>query len=240
MSEEKAFLSSYRPKDYPRPSVAVDLVILTIVDGELRVLLVKRKEHPFKAQWALPGGFVRVTEGPIEQGEDLDEAARRELKEETGLDPQRVYLEQLYTFGRAGRDPRMRVISVAYYALVRPDLAPIVKAGGDVSEAQWFELGQALKGKLAFDHAEILEMALTRIRGKLDYTNIAFDLVPATFTIPELRQVHGIVLGKDMDPGNFRRSFNRWLEEGRIEQAPGKRITPSKPAAVYRFKRERG
>lgn len=237
MSDEKAFLSSYRAKDYPRPSVAVDLVILTIVDAELRVLLVKRKEHPFKGQWALPGGFVRVEEGPIEQGEDLDEAARRELKEETGLDPERVYLEQLYTFGKAGRDPRMRVITVAYYALVRPDLAPLVKAGGDVTEAQWFEVGQAGKLKLAFDHAEVVEMALTRIRGKLDYTNIAFDLVPATFTIPELRHVYGIVLGKPMDPGNFRRSFNRWLEEGRLEQAPGKRITTSKPAAVYRFKR---
>lgn len=236
MSDEKAFLSSYRAKDYPRPSVAVDLVILTIVDAELRVLLVKRKEHPFKGQWALPGGFVRVEEGAIEQGEDLDEAARRELEEETGLDPARVYLEQLYTFGKAGRDPRMRVITVAYYALVRPDLAPIVKAGGDVAEAQWFEINAALELKLAFDHAEIVEMALSRIRGKLEYSNLAFDLVPATFTIPELRHVHGIVLGKPMDPGNFRRSFNRWLEEGRIEQAPGKRITTSKPAAVYRFK----
>lgn len=240
MNDEKAFLTSYRAKDYPRPSVAVDLVILTIIDAQLRVLLVKRKEHPFKGQWALPGGFVRVGEGPIEQGEDLDDAARRELKEETGLEPDRVYLEQLYTFGRAGRDPRLRVITVAYYALVRPDLAPFVKAGGDATEADWFEVAKVAQLGLAFDHQEIVEKALERIRGKLDYTNIAFDLVPATFTIPELRHVHGIVLGKPMDPGNFRRSFNRWLEEGRLEQAPGKRITTSKPAAVYRFKRERG
>ncbi|MBL8922267.1 MAG: NUDIX hydrolase [Myxococcaceae bacterium] len=239
MNDEKAFLTSYRAKDYPRPSVTVDLVILTIVDAQLRVLLVKRREHPFKGQWALPGGFVRVGESPIEQGEDLDDAARRELKEETGLDPSRVYLEQLYTFGRAGRDPRLRVITVAYYALVRPDLAPFVKAGGDATEADWFDVAQVARLGLAFDHQEIVEKALERIRGKLDYTNIAFDLVPATFTIPELRHVHGIVLGKPMDPGNFRRSFNRWLEEGRLEQAPGKRITTSKPAAVYRFKRER-
>lgn len=239
MSDEKAFLTAYRAKDYPRPSVAVDLVILTIVDAQLRVLLVKRKEHPFKGQWALPGGFVRVGEDPIEQGEDLDDAARRELKEETGLEPDRVYLEQLFTFGKAGRDPRMRVISVAYYALVRPDLAPFVKAGGDVSEVQWFDVATVNTLKLGFDHDEIVEMSLTRIRGKLEYTNIAFDLVPATFTIPELRHVYGIVLGKPMDPGNFRRSFNRWLEEGRLELAPGKRITTSKPAAVYRFKRER-
>lgn len=237
MSEEKAFLTSYRPKDYPRPSVAVDLVILTIIDAQLRVLLVKRREHPFKGKWALPGGFVRVGEGPIEQGEDLDEAAQRELKEETGLEPSRVYLEQLYTFGKAGRDPRMRVITVAYYALVRPDLAPFVKAGGDAAEVEWFDVAALGRLGLAFDHHDIIEMALTRIRGKLEYTNIAFDLVPATFTIPELRHVHGVVLGREMDPGNFRRSFNRWLEEGRIEQAPGKRITTSKPAAVYRFKR---
>lgn len=239
MSDEKAFLTAYRAKDFPRPSVAVDLVILTIVDAQLRVLLVKRREHPFKGRWALPGGFVRVGEGPIEQGEDLDEAAARELREETGLDPERVYLEQLYTFGKAGRDPRMRVITVAYYALVRPDLAPFVKAGGDASDAQWFEVAGLKQLELAFDHEAIVEMALARIRGKLEYTNIAFDLVPATFTIPELRHVHGVVLGKPMDPGNFRRSFNRWLEEGRIELAAGKRITTSKPAAVYRFKRDR-
>ncbi|MCA3015356.1 MAG: NUDIX hydrolase [Myxococcaceae bacterium] len=237
MRDEKAFLTAYRATDYPRPSVAVDLVILTIIDAQLRVLLVKRREHPFKGQWALPGGFVRVGETATEQGEDLDEAARRELREETGLDPQRVFLEQLYTFGKAGRDPRMRVISVAYYALVRPDLAPFVKAGGDVSDVEWFDVAQLPRLELAFDHHDVVDMALARIRGKLEYANIAFDLVPATFTIPELRHVYGIVLGRPMDPGNFRRSFNRWVQEGRIEQAPGKRITTSKPAAVFRFKR---
>lgn len=234
--DEKTFLTGYRPKDYPRPSVTVDLVILTIIDAQLRVLLVKRQEHPFKGQWAVPGGFVRVGEGPIEQGEDLDEAARRELSEETGLEPSRVFLEQLYTFGRSGRDPRTRVITVAYYALLRPDLAPLVKAGGDVSDAQWFDVHQVPSLGLAFDHSEIVETALTRIRGKLEYSNIAFDLVPQTFTIPELRHAYGIVLDKEIDPGNFRRSFNRWVDEGRLEQAPGKRITASKPAAVYRFK----
>lgn len=236
-SEERAFLASYRAKDYPRPSVAVDLVIFTIIDAQLRVLLVRRKEHPFKGSWAIPGGFVRVGETASEQGEDLDAAARRELQEETGLDPERVHIEQLYTFGRAGRDPRMRVISVAYVALVRPDLAPFVKAGGDVSDANWFPVDQLKKLELAFDHREVLDVALTRIRGKLDYSNIAFDLVPLTFTIPELRHVFSIVLDKEMDPGNFRRKFNRLLEDGVLEQAPGKRITASKPATVYRFKR---
>jgi 8-oxo-dGTP diphosphatase len=236
--EEKAFLSKYRPGDYPRPSVTVDIVVLTIVDAELRVLLVKRKEHPFKDTWALPGGFVRVGDGHKDQGEDLDAAAARELEEETGLKPSMAYLEQLYTFGKANRDPRMRVITVAYYALVRPDLVPLVRAGGDVAEANWFATRTIHKLALAFDHAEILEQALERIAGKLDYSDIAFNLVAQTFTIPELRSVHEIVTGAAQDPGNFRRKFNRMLEDGVIEKAPGKRITASKPATVYRFKRK--
>lgn len=236
-AEEKQFLEKYRAKDYPRPSVAVDLVIFTIIDAQLRVLLVKRQEHPFKGEWALPGGFVRVGESAKEQGEDLDSAARRELQEETGLEPERVHIEQLYTFGRAGRDPRMRVIAVTYFALVRPDLAPFVKAGGDASHAQWLPVDALKKADLAFDHREIVETGLARVRGKLEYSGIAFDLVPLTFTIPELRHVYSIVLDKEMDPGNFRRKFNRMLDDGLIEQAPGKRITASKPATVYRFKR---
>lgn len=236
-ADEKAFLASYRPKDYPRPSVAVDLVIFTIIDAQLRVLLVRRNEHPFKNAWALPGGFLRVGETGANQGEDLEEAARRELAEETGLDPARVYLEQLAAFGRAGRDPRMRVVSVAYVALVRPDLAPFVKAGGDVKEAEWFSVENVGSLELAFDHADIVTQALARVRSGLESTNIAFDLVPLTFTIPELRHVYSMVLNKPMDPGNFRRKFNRLLEDGVIEQAPGKRITASKPATVFRFVR---
>jgi 8-oxo-dGTP diphosphatase len=237
-SEEKQFLEGYRPGDYPRPSVTVDLVIFTIIDARLVVLLVKRKEHPFKGSWVVPGGFVRVGESANEQGEDLDAAAKRELAEETGLDPERVHVEQLATFGRAGRDPRMRVISVGYVALVRPDLAPIVKAGGDVSDVKWVSMDELKKLELGFDHREIVTTALERIRAEVESSDVAFDLVPLTFTIPELRNVHAIVLDKDMDPGNFRRKFNRMLEDGLIEQAPGKRITTSKPATVYRFKRK--
>ncbi len=148
-----------------------------------------------------------------------------------------MFLEQLYTFGKSNRDPRMRVITVAYYALVRPDLAPLVKAGGDVSEADWFEVSGLKKMELAFDHREIASLAIERVRAKLEYGSIAFELVPLTFTIPELRNVFSIVTGKEMDPGNFRRRFNRMLEENVLEKAPGKRITVSKPATVYRFKR---
>lgn len=235
---EKTYLQGYRAKDYPRPSVAVDLVVLTIIDAELRVLLVKRNEHPFKGAWALPGGFVRVGETHSEQGEDLDAAAVRELEEETGLKPERVFLEQLHTFGRAGRDPRMRVISVAYYALVRPDVAPLVQAGGDASHAEWVPVSEVEKRQLAFDHKEIVDFALRHVRARLDDSHLAFDLVPLTFTIPELRNVFAIVTGKQLDPGNFRRRFNRMLEDGVLEKAPGKRITVSKPATVYRFRRD--
>ncbi|MBI3182600.1 MAG: NUDIX hydrolase [Myxococcales bacterium] len=237
--EERAFLARYKAGDYARPAVAVDLVVLTVVDAELRVLLIKRDEHPFKGKWALPGGFVRVGDGQKDQGEDLDAAATRELEEETGLDRKWVYLEQLYTFGRAHRDPRMRVITVAYFALVRPDLVPMVRAGGDAAMADWFLMRNLGKVSLAFDHEEIVRAALRRVAGKLEYSDVAFSLVPLTFTVPELRAVHEIVTGEKQDPGNFRRRFNRMLESGVIEKAPGKRITASKPATVYRFGRSR-
>ncbi|MBI2894187.1 MAG: NUDIX hydrolase [Deltaproteobacteria bacterium] len=228
-------MARYRAEAFPRPSVAVDLVILTIVDCELRVLLVERKEHPFRGEWALPGGFLRVGAKRGDFGEDLDAAAERELREETGLSSG-VYLEQLYTFGKANRDPRTRVLSVAHYALVRPDLVPLVRPGGDVGEVAWHEARRP--PRLAFDHREILQTALARIRGKIDYTDIAFELVPPTFTIQELRAVHEVVKGAHQDPGNFRKRFERMVEDGLIERAPGKRLTASKPARVYRFRRE--
>lgn len=234
-ASEKKFLARYRAADFPRPSVAVDLVILTIVDCELRVLLVRRKEHPFKGEWALPGGFLRVGTEAGDLGEDLDAAAERELREETGLGSG-VYLEQLYTFGKANRDPRTRVVSVAYFALVRPDLVPLVRPGGDVGEVGWHRARRP--PRLAFDHREILQTALGRIRGKIDWSDIAFELVPPTFTIQELRAVHEVVKGAHQDPGNFRKRFERMVEDGLIERAPGKRLTASKPARVYRFKRE--
>jgi 8-oxo-dGTP diphosphatase len=237
-TDEEKFLEEYRPGDFPRPSVTVDLVIFTVVDRDLRVLLVERNEHPFKGRWALPGGFVRVKDDRKDQGEDLDAAAVRELEEETGLasgEAGHIFLDQVRTFGRPARDPRMRVISVAYYALVRPTLVPLIRAGGDVAHAKWFSLPLLSKEALAFDHREILDAALARARADLDRTAIAFELVPDTFTIPELRAVHEAIRGETLDPGNFRKKVLRMIEDGLIDEAKGKRPTVSKPASIYRF-----
>jgi 8-oxo-dGTP diphosphatase len=236
-AEEQAFLAEYRRKLYPRPSVTVDIVILTIVDADLKLLLVRRKEHPFKGRWALPGGFVRVGDGYEDQGEDLEVAAERELAEETGLARGSVFLEQFRAFGKPYRDPRMRVISVAFYALVRPDLVPFVHAGTDAAQADWLSVSELGRLELAFDHRDLIEAAVEHIRGRLESSNIAFELVPKTFTISELRAVYEVIHGTPYDPGNFRRRFHRLLEDGIIEQAPGKRITTSRPAKVYRFRR---
>ena len=233
-AEDAAFIAAYRPTDFARPSVTVDIVAFTVIDALLRVLLVRRGEPPFRGYWALPGGFVRVGDGKGDRGESLEAAVGRELEEETGLRPSDVYVEQLGAFGDPDRDPRMRIISVAYYALVRPDLVPRVRGGGDASAAEWVIPKSSLR--LAFDHATILRAARTRIRERIHTTSIAASLVPATFTISELRHVHTIVTGEPQDPGNFRRRFQAMLEGEVVELAPGKRITASKPAAVYRFR----
>lgn len=223
--------------DYPRPAVTVDLVIFTLLNDGLSLLLIRRKAAPFRDRWALPGGFVRVGDGVEEQGEDLEQAATRELREETGLPGHSLFLEQLYTFGKAYRDPRMRVVTVAYYALIRPELATKVHAGSDAADAGWFDLRQLDDIPLAFDHQEIVDLALSRIRGKIDYTPIAFELVPERFTITELRSVHEIIKGQSYDRGNFRRRFNRMMADGILETCAGKRATASKPAQLYRFVR---
>lgn len=246
---EAEYLAAYRPDAWPRPAVTVDLAIFTVVDDDLKVLLIRRGEHPFRGAWALPGGFVRVGDGD-DPGESVDEAAVRELAEETGLPARELYLEQLYTFGDVGRDPRTRVISVAHFALVSPTLAPVVVAGSDAAEVRWASIHRELGGEpdkpplaeasllpLAFDHGCILDVALARLRGKLDYAPIAFELVPETFTVAELRGVHEAIKGQTYDAGNFRRRFNRMVADGVIAQAPGKRPTGTKPALVYRFVR---
>ena len=194
--------------DYPRPAFAVDMAVISLASGRLELLLIRRRDPPFAHCWALPGGFVDVSDEGT-QGEDLVDAAARELHEETGLVAKRdgVYLEQLFTFGTPGRDPRGRVISVVYFALVNRDLRARVVAGDDAAAADWFDLEKLVdKGEpaLAFDHAQIVEMALERIRGKIDWSpQIAAALVPRHFTRSELRRVYEVIKGQTQDRSNF-------------------------------------
>ncbi|GAA4590304.1 8-oxo-dGTP diphosphatase [Actinoplanes octamycinicus] len=198
MTDEASFLAEYDPRDYPAVAVTVDVVALTIRDGKLCVLLVERGEQPFAGHRALPGGFVR--------DEPLDEAALRELAEETGLHPgegplERVHLEQLRTYGDPGRDPRMRVVSVAYLAFA-PHL-PEPTAGSDAARAFWIPVEDAKD--LAFDHDQILAEGLDRARDKLEYTPLATAFVDREFTVSELRAVYTAVWGEELHAGNFHR-----------------------------------
>jgi 8-oxo-dGTP diphosphatase len=234
-ASEAEFLARYRPGDFPRPAVAVDLVVMTVLDGRLAVLLVRRGEPPFEGRRALPGGFVRVGDGRLDRGEDLVDAARRELREETGLDPADVRLEQIGAFGRPDRDPRMRVITIAYSAVVRPDVAPRVRPGGDAAGTDWSPVTRASPRQLAFDHREILDAAIEQLRGSLDSSDVARHLVSARFSVAELRAVREILTGEPQDRGNFRRRFQRLLDDGVVVPVAAVRRTATKPAQLYRF-----
>jgi 8-oxo-dGTP diphosphatase len=178
---------------YPRPALSVDAVVFGFDEGELKVLLIQRALEPFKGKWALPGGFVHVDE-------TLDQAARRELEEEAGLKD--VYLEQLYTFGAVHRDPRERVVSVAYYALVKL-AAHATQAATDAADARWFPLSGV--PRLAFDHAGILAAARARLKGKVRYQPIGFELLPPKFTLSQLQHLYEAVLETALDKRNFRK-----------------------------------
>lgn len=241
---EKQYLEHYNPGNYPRPSVAVDMVIFTIAESkeenyrrlpvqELQVLLIRRGNHPFLGSWALPGGFVKP-------GETVGKAAQRKLKEETGIG--NIYLEQLYTFSDPNRDPRTWVMSCAHMALANISrLKPVSEA------AAWFSLsrekesgrnnqsGISLSGQghslsavlthtgdspgiikndgLAFDHAAIIDYALTRLRNKLEYTDIAFNLLPPLFSLTQLQQVYEVILGRPLLKAAFRRKIAPLVEE---------------------------
>jgi len=238
---EQQFLDQYNPGDFPRPSVAADIVIFSVVDlivdnyrklpeKELQVLLIRRGGHPYIGQWALPGGFVRPSE-------TVGEAANRELYEETGI--RSGYLEQLYTFSQPGRDPRTWVISCAHMALINSNRLKL-KAGTDADDARWFTLKAESQSDsiqlslsneviqltstvtmvhdntrsriienngLAFDHAMIIAYAIQRLRAKMEYTDLAFSLLPERFTLTELQRVYEIVLGKPLLKAAFRRKI---------------------------------
>ncbi|SRR5581483_3022697 len=208
---------------HPHPAVTVDVVIFTIRDKQLKVLLIGRGAQPFQGQWALPGGFVQIDES-------LDDAARRELEEETGVAG--VYLEQLYTFGAPKRDPRERVITVAYYALIPSDRVQL-RAATDAEAVGWFSLKEL--PALAFDHAEIVAMAHQRLIAKLDYSTIAFAFMPKRFTLTELQEVYEIIRQEEIDKRNFR----KWiLALDQIEETDEERRGGiHRPAKLYRVKR---
>ena len=181
--------------EFPRAALTVDCVVFGFEDSALKVLLIRRGIEPFRDCWALPGGFVRTDE-------TLDEAARRELVEETALE--NVYLEQLYSFGAVARDPRERVVSVAYFALVRSaDHLPA--ASTDAAEADWFDVAEV--PELAFDHSEILAVALARLRGKIRWQPVGFELLPGKFTLTRIQALYEAILGRELDKRNFRKKL---------------------------------
>ncbi len=205
---------------YPSPFVAVDVVVFRVVEGKLQVLLIERRKPPFQNTWALPGGFIGLDEA-------LEEAACRELREETGVSV--TLIEQLYTFGDPGRDPRGRVISVAYLALLPPgEGAP--QAGDDAVRAAWFPV-MALPA-LAFDHGEMVGRAVERLRVKLQIEDAAFHLLPSEFTLSELQSVWEAVLGVSLDKRNFRR---RVLNSGQVTEIGRRRSGEGRPARLYRY-----
>lgn len=268
---EKEFLEDYNPDDFEKLSLTTDICIFSVSSEEtnnyrklskkyLSVLLVKRNNYPFKDRWCLPGGFVGIEES-------IDDAARRILKRETNL--QNIYMEQLYTFGEIDRDPRMRVISTSYVALIdknqlhgplayqakwfhvlpretEESIEVVLDSGEEVIS---FKLGKNLVDKenqsysyhdldnpdLAFDHAKVITSGLARVKNKIEYTDIAFHLVPEEFTLGELQQVYEVILGKELLDPAFRRIIAKKIEKtGHYQTGGGHR-----PSALFRYKNER-
>jgi 8-oxo-dGTP diphosphatase len=211
--------------EYPRAALAVDCVVFGLDESDLKVLLIQRKLAPFQHAWALPGGFVRIDE-------TLDEAARRELSEEAGVTD--VYLEQLYTFSALDRDPRERVVAVAHYALAKLSDHRI-RAATDAMGVGWFGLDDL--PKLAFDHTEIVARAHERLRGKVRYAPVGFELLPPRFSLTQLQRMYEIILGKELDKRNFRKkilAMDLLVETDEYEQGVRHRA-----ARLYRFDRRK-
>jgi len=207
---------------HPHYAITTDMVVFTIREAALQVLLIKRGAMPFKGRWALPGGFLKPDE-------DLEACARRELEEETGVSG--FYLEQLYTFGALKRDPRERVITVAYFALIRSD-AVILQAASDAAGAAWARVDEL--PALAFDHEQIIAAARQRLAAKLDYSTLAFQFLPERFTMRELHTVYETVLGTELDRRNF---YKKMLASGELLETAESRLEGAhRPAAVYRLR----
>lgn len=222
--EEKDFLASYDPAKFAPVAVTVDVVLLTIRDGQLCVLLVRRGGYPYKGRWALPGGF-------LSSREDAETSAWRELAEETGIERGDAHLEQLGTYTAPDRDPRTRVVSIAYLALL-PDVAAPT-AGDDAADAEFFPVANLRSAKLAFDHDQIIKDGLERAASKLEYTPLATAFCGPVFTISDLRRVYETVWQNDLDPANFRRKVLSVPGFVQPAAAATRRGGPGAPAAVY-------
>ena len=212
--------------DYPRPAVTVDCIIFGLDESnQLKVLLIQRGHKPYKGHWALPGGFVDMKEG-------LEAAALRELEEETNVKD--VFIEQLYTFGAPKRDPRGRVITVAYYALVNLSDHPVM-ARSDARNVKWFEVEQL--PSLAFDHQKIMEVAINRLRAKVRYQPIGFELLPEQFTLPQMQKMYEKILGvKQLNKRNFR---TRIIKMGILKEVGRQTGVAHRPAILYSFDKEK-
>ena len=208
---------------YEQPGVTVDLVILTVDEQRLKVLLARRAEEPFAGAWSIPGGFLKL-------GESLEAAAARVMDEKTGI--REAYLEQLYTFGEPGRDPRARVITVAYFALI-PWKSLAKPPSAKVSDLAWHPADAA--PRLAFDHRRILAYAVERLRAKAGYSNIVYGLMPQAFRLSDLQRMYEIIGGRPLDKRNFRK---RMLATGLLQETGGTDMTGAhRPAMLYRFKK---
>lgn len=224
---EQQFLQNYRIHDFAVPLTSVDLVIFTLQSQCLKVLLVERGEHPYKGCWALPGGFI-----DLKRDRDLDATATRKLREKTGVDIS--YLEQLQGFGSATRDPRGWSATFAYFALIDANGVTLSHGGGS-SAASWVAV-EELSGRvdLAFDHANIVDVAVQRLRAKVEYTSLPVHLLASEFTLSDLQQVYETILGRTVDKSAFRK---RIKEGDFLEEIPGKqRHASNRPAQLYRLR----
>ena len=219
-------LTDYDPSQYKKMSVAVDLLVFTIEEDRLKLLMIEREEEPFAGKLALPGVFVGIDE-------TLDAAAKRGIREETGLKD--IYFEQLYTFGDVKRDPRMRIISVSYMALVPLEKLSF-KAGKRTKDAYLVDVEELLASDrtVAFDHKKIISYARWRLANKVEYTLIAFHLVPEGFTLPNLQKVYEILLGKPLYKANFRKKISEFIEETEFQTSGD----AHRPSRIYRLKKE--
>ena len=241
--DEAKFLKEYDASKYERPSVTADMVIFTLdEDDDLNILLIKRGGYPYKDRWAIPGGFLDVGK------ESLDDAAARELKEETNVEG--VFLNQLYTFGDPNRDPRTTVVTVAYMALV-PKQALNISAGDDANDAKLFKITYDVNGiilksndtivyesALAFDHADIIKLAINRLRNRIDYTDDAFNLLKDKncFAISELKKIYEAIKNKSLNLSNFHTMFLReYVKSGKAVELEQTRITKGKPTRLYKY-----